>query len=208
MCVESIELLERFGKEDGRTHLDMVVRKHPNSRTAEIAGLTSMGKRLKRVIWLSCALTLTVLGPGWAGPTDPTLVLSNGLAVSGSSRLVRLHGVFPGDDLVQVAYPLQLLVRSLVDGTSYVRYELATEVLVGTDPALADGLDPADVPGLLAAGVPSPDGAVVFLSSDQIDVLLPASFPVGGAEAQLFVLEPGETVAILSNALQLQVPAP
>lgn len=143
-----------------------------------------------------------------AGPTDPTLVISSALAAGAPNRIVLVRGIFPGSDLVQNPYPLQCLVHSLVDGTAYVRFAIADQAYTGSDAALADGLDAADVPGLLAAGTVAPDGQVIGLRPDRLDVVLPASFPAGPAEVQFFVLEPGDTVPVLSNPFPVQVPLP
>lgn len=167
-----------------------------------------MLRRCTPILCLPLLLALVDEGTALAGPYEAALYLTDVLAVGGSSRLVRVRGELPGDDLVQGDYPLQLLVRSLVDPTSYVRYDLAVQVWIGSDASLSDGLDAADVPGLLAAGEASPDGAVVFLGPDQIDVILPASFPAGQAVVQLFVDEPNGGGILLSNALPLEVPAP
>lgn len=167
-----------------------------------------MSTRIIRLFTLCVGLAICCVGPAWSAATDPTLALTEGLMATGSTRLVRVRGVFPADDLVQTDYPLQLLVRSLADGTSYVRYDLVAQTLTGSDPALADGLDAVDVPGLLASGVASSDGLVAFIGARQIDVILPASFPPGSIEAQLFVLSPNETVAIVSNALTIEGATP
>ncbi len=132
-----------------------------------------------RTLGLVVALLGAMAAPGWAGPTDPTLLLSEALASQGSSRLVIVRGVFPGDDLLQVAYPLQLLVSSDVDGVSYVRYALAQGGFSGTDAALSDGLDPADVAGLIGAGTPAPEALIASIDVSSISVLLPSAFPAG-----------------------------
>ncbi len=144
----------------------------------------------------------------WAGPTDPALAVASATVSGGSSRVVVLRGIFPSDDLVQTGYPLQLLVRSLGNGTSYLRFDLGLQVLEGNEASLVDGLDAADVPGLLASGTPNPFARVIGLGPRRLDILLPASFPSGAAEVQLFVLEPGDTVPVLSNPFTIQVPLP
>ena len=135
-----------------------------------------------------------------AGPTDPTLVISDAFGTQGALRVLAIVGTFPSDDLVQSAYPLQLLVRSQTDGVSYVRFGLSDRGYVGMEPALADGLDASDVPGLLAAGTPDTAAVVVGLDPTRVTVVLPPGFPAGSVEVQFFVLEPGETVPVLSNA--------
>jgi hypothetical protein len=137
-----------------------------------------------------------------ATPTDPTLALTRALAAAGEShRLVRVEGSFHAEDLIQLAYPLQVLIRETTSGTAYVRYDLSGSAATGVAPELADGLQADEAEGLLAQGGPAPAARVTFLGLGRIDLLLPASFPGGPAEVQLFVIDEGEPV--LSNALPL-----
>lgn len=140
--------------------------------------------------------------PSMGTPTEPVLALSRVTsAVGASSRMVRIEGIFPGDDLVQIAYPLQILIRI---GEQYVRYDVVQGAVGGSAPELADGLGSGEVAGLLGAGAPEANARVLFLGPDTIDVLLPAGFPSGAAEAQLFVLH-GGTHPVLSNPLPLDI---
>jgi hypothetical protein len=59
--------------------------------------------------------------------------------------------------------------------------------------------------GLLGAGTPAPDARVLFFGLGRLEVALPASFPAGAAEAQLFVIDEGET--ILSDPLPVLLEA-
>jgi len=159
---------------------------------------------------LACAVALALLfwpGSASSGPTDPTLSLSAALAETGASqRLVRVEGIFPAADLVQIPYPLQLLIREVQTGTGYVRFDLSGGVFEGNAPELADGLDASDAAGLLSQGTPAPGGAVLFLGRDRIEILLPPGFPSGAAEAQLFVVTAESPVPVLSNPVAFQVP--
>jgi hypothetical protein len=163
--------------------------------------------RILRIIRAGRRATLVALllaAPGAATPTDPTLALADVAAhAEGGPRLLRLDGSFQALDLVQLAWPLQILVRETTIGTGYVRFDVVTGPVTGTAPSLANGLDAADVPGLLASGSPSPDGALVFLGVTRLEVLLPATFPAGPAEVQLFVVDEGEVV--LSNPLAVTI---
>ena len=161
----------------------------------------------------AAGLTGLMLVVGWgllpaasAGPTDPALAVTDVRAISAGVAWLQIEGVLPGEDLAHVAYPLQVLVRDLATGTRYVRFEMGGPVVTGDDPALADGLDPGDVVGLLAGGAPALDADVLFLDAGRVDVLLPGVFPAGAAEVQLFVLEPGDTQPVLSNAFVVQIP--
>ncbi len=170
------------------------------------------GRRLLRALLVVCprgVLPLLVVAAtvptANATGTDPELALHSAVAQTGTTvRVVRLMGYFPADDLVQIPYPLQVVVHE-AGGGQYVRYDLSGAAVSGMAPALADGLDAADALALLGEGAPSPDATVLFLGNSRIEVRLPASFPTGGAVAQLFVLYKGE--AILSNPLTFGVEA-
>lgn len=130
-------------------------------------------------------------------PTDPTLVLTAAAGATGAvHRVVRIDGSFHAQDLVQLSYPLQVLVRS---GTQYVRYDLSAGAVSGVAPELADGLQADEAEGLLGQGAPAAGARILFLGLGRIEVALPASFPAGPGEAQLFVIDEGTVV--LSNAL-------
>ncbi|MFQ5415412.1 MAG: hypothetical protein ACE5FL_00040 [Myxococcota bacterium] len=153
---------------------------------------------------LIAALLLLVPSIGAGVSTDPVLVLSGARAEVGvSARLVRIEGVFPAQDLVQQAFPLQILLRETTTGSGYVRYDLSGAAFIGSAPEIADGLDAAEAVALLGQGAPAPGAEVLLLARDRIEVLLPVSFPSGPAEAQLFVID--ATAPILSNPVPFSV---
>jgi hypothetical protein len=138
-----------------------------------------------------------------ATPTDPTLVLTGAASATGDfARVVRVDGSFHAQDLVQIAYPLQLLVHA---GATYVRFDLANGAVSGVAPALADGLQAGEAEALLAQGTPAPAARLLALGLGRLEVTLPASFPAGAAEVQLFVID--EQEAVLSNALPVAIGA-
>jgi hypothetical protein len=145
------------------------------------------------------AITLFIIAPvAWGTGTDPELALTEVFAESGGGvRMVRLDGVFPADDLVQLPYPLHILIREQAASARYVRFESTGGVLTGTAPQLADGMSPVEAASLVGVGESSPDGGILFLGLGRLEVQLPASFPSGSAVAQLFAVEGGE--AIVSN---------
>lgn len=159
----------------------------------------------RRAAWLYVAIAfLSMPSPGQAAQTDPILAIRSvaGQAAP-SGRLLHVEGSFPAADLVQLRYPLQILVRDLASGTGYVRFDLAGTVMGGDFAALADGLSTAEIVPLLAAGTPTPDGRVVFLGPGRIDLLLPSSFVASTAEVQIFVIHEG--TPLLSNAVPLSL---
>lgn len=160
-------------------------------------------QRRSWALGLAAALLCAAAGDhAGATITDPALALSRAAVTSGATaRLVHLEGALPDEDLVQLAYPLQLLIWS---GANYVRYETGGEPVEGQAPQLADGLDPDEAIALLGHGAPSAGARIAFLGPGRIDVLLPATFPPGEAQAQLFVVEGADV--LLSNPIPFAVP--
>jgi len=154
------------------------------------------------LVFLAALLAAVPIATGTG--TDPTLALTGvSVEVGATVRAVRLEGEFPADDLVQLAYPLQILVRETAPGSRYVRYDASLGAFTGVAPELSDGLAPDEALALLGQGSPSSDAKIVFLGSGRIELVLPALFPPGAAEVQLFVVEAGEVV--LSNPLPFAV---
>jgi hypothetical protein len=141
-----------------------------------------------------------------ASITDPDLFLQDARASSGSARSsVQLTGMFPEAALVQIAYPLQVLIHDAND--FYVRYDLPNGASQGNSALLQGGLTPSEAILLLSeAGTPAPDAQVIFVGAGRIEVLLPTSFPIGDAQAQLFFVD-AEEDAVVSNPLSLVIPA-
>ena len=157
---------------------------------------------LRGVAWLAVALASPL--PAHAAQTDPILAIRSVAEQSApSGRLLHVEGSFPAADLVQLRYPLQILVRDLASGTGYVRFDLAGSVMEGSFGPLADGLSNAEIAPLLAVGTATADGRVLFLGPGRIDLLLPSSFVASTAEVQIFVIHQGNP--ILSNAVSLSL---
>jgi hypothetical protein len=168
-----------------------------------------MHRRSKRRASLLAALGAICLAPAArATPTDPTLVLTKASAATGAlHRVVRADGSFHAQDLAQIAYPLQILIRETTTGTGYLRFDLGDggAAVTGTAAALADGLQAGEAAALLGGGAPAAGAEVVFLGLGRLEVTLPAGFPDGPAEIQLFVIDEGEP--FLSNVMPLVLEA-
>ena len=142
-----------------------------------------------------------------ASITDPVLFLQDARASSGSTRSsVQLIGDFPEGDLVQLPYPLQVLIHDAGANDFYVRYDLPSGASQGNSALLQGGLTPSEAILLLSeGGTPAPDAQVIFVGAGRIEVLLPTSFPIGDAEALLFFVD--ASGAVVSNPLSLVIPA-
>lgn len=159
------------------------------------------GRLLRTVVALT-ALAATAR----ATQTDPVLVVLRALRVDAAAGvLVQIDAAFPSADLVQRAVPVQVVLRDLAGGgTQYVRFALGGPVVSGDAAALADGLDPADVAGLLASGTPLAGARVLHLGAERIDLWLP-DVPAA-AVVQLFLVYEGDP--ILSNPAPVEASAP
>lgn len=148
---------------------------------------------------VSVLALLLATGDVRATQTDPVLEIAAVVAVTSTAgTALRIDATFPAEDLVQQAVPVQVLVRETGGGgTRYVRFPLGAVAVTGDAPSLADGLDAADVAGLLASGTPLTGARVLHMSPGRIEVWLPAGFALGAAELSLFVVYEGDP--LLSN---------
>lgn len=157
-----------------------------------------MSKRTRRFRWAPCLALAGVawllpLGPA-AAPTDPKMLLTLGDL---HGDWVGIRGTFPARGVVEAPLAIQLLVRDLVTGTRFVRYELGGLAFEGDEPLLADGLDASEASAL--GGTPAPGASLLFLGPARVEVQLPAGFAAGAVELQMF-FEDVDGV-LLSNAV-------
>jgi hypothetical protein len=159
-------------------------------------------------IALTMLAVLSALGglypsPAGAGATDPTLAIGQVRAQpAGSAALVEVMGMFGFDDVVQINYPLSLVLHH---DASFVRYPLGDTAESGTLPALADGLATSEIAALESAGAPDASAEIVRLEAGRILVSLPAALASAGTiSAQLYVTIPGEG-SFVSNAVTVAV---
>ena len=144
------------------------------------------------------AALLVIASAVWASPTDPTLLLDDAVVTSGGSvRQLRVSGEFHFDDLVQVAYPFQLVVVG-TDG-AYVRYPMGGGAVAGVAPELLDGIDALEAQALLNGGQPALDAGLLSLRRGAMELTLPGQLPAGPLTVQLYVIESDGVV--FSNVL-------
>jgi hypothetical protein len=138
-----------------------------------------------------------------ATQTDPVLVITRALGVAtAGGTLVQLDATFPADDMLQQDVPVQILVRDLASGgTQYVRVALGGTVVSGVASGLADGLDPVDVPALLASGTPLAGARVLYVAPGRVEFVLPPGISAASAEVQIFLVYEGDP--LLSNPAPL-----
>jgi hypothetical protein len=113
-----------------------------------------------------------------------------------SALLVRFEGRILGSTLVQVEYPLHLVVFEQASGR-YVRFDVSSGAVTGLAPQLLDGATSAESLALLSEGEPLAGARLVFTGEGRVGVLLPAGVLSGSLGAYAFALYEGE--ALVSN---------
>lgn len=144
------------------------------------------------------ALHLTGASAADAGSTDPVLVIGQATASGGSpSRIVDLLGSWGFDDVLQIDYPLNIVVSQ---GTSFVRYPVGNTAVAGTFSGFADGLTIGEIAALEAAGTPAAGAAIVRLSLHEMTLTLPPVFAPGNVDVVLYVSLPYEGTFLSNTA--------
>lgn len=157
---------------------------------------------LRTTLAAAMAVAALVVHPVGAAITEVELSLSSVRAVPGNGVvLLRFEGGLLGDALVQIDYPLHLVVWERDTG-SYVRFDVAVGAFAGSAPQLVDGLSAAEGLALLAEGTVLPGTKVAYVGEGRIDVLLPAGVLNGPLDAVAFALYEGE--ALVSNVAPVE----
>ncbi len=154
---------------------------------------------IRSIPFLVCFAIVAVAGatrPASGGSTDPVLVIGQATASGGSPlRLVDLLGAWGFDDVMQIDYPLNVVVSR---GTSFVRYPVGDVAVAGTFAGLADGLAAGEISALEASGAPAGDAQILRLARHEMTLALPDAFAVGDLSIVLYTSLPGEGT-FLSN---------
>ena len=133
-----------------------------------------------------------------AGSTDPTLAIGQLIArpIAGAA-VVEVLGTFGFDDVVQVDYPLTLVVYR---GTSFARFPVGAPATAGTFAGLADGLAVSEIAALEAAGSAEPTAEIVTLEPNRMLVSLPLALSSAGALTAVLYVEVAGEGGFVSNA--------
>jgi hypothetical protein len=133
-----------------------------------------------------------------AGSTDPTLAIGQLVARPvGGGALVEVLGEFGFDDVVQVDYPLTLVVYR---GTSFARYPAGAPAVVGTFAGLGDGLAVSEIATLESAGSTASAVEIVSLEPNRIVASLPAALSSAGSITAVLYVEVAGEGGFVSNA--------
>jgi len=144
------------------------------------------------------AMLPTTAGVVDAGTTDPVLALGYARADRvGTGAVLQATAIFGFDDLVQVSYPLTLVVYQ---GTTFTRFTANAPVQSGTFAGLADGLGSSELSALEAAGAAEPDAQWLGFEPNRLSVSLPSQFTDGQISVVLYIRLPGED-PVVSNTL-------
>lgn len=159
--------------------------------------------RIASALIAGSALLLAGRAPtAGAAITAVEISLTSVQAFAGSQALLlRFEGAILGSSLVQVDYPLHLVVFEPAGGR-YVRYDVSTGAVSGTAPQLLDGATSQESLDLLSEGTPLAGARVVFVGEGRVDVLLPAGALAGPLDAYAFAFYRG--AALLSNTLPVE----
>jgi hypothetical protein len=135
-----------------------------------------------------------------AGSTDPVLVVGHASMHGDPSRVLELVGSWGFDDMLQLDYPLSVVVHQ---GSSYVRYPFGGPAVSGTFAGLSDGLTAGEIAGLEASGSPSASAAMSRLALHEMTLALPPGFPAQNSQTVhvvMYVSLPGEGTFLSNTA--------
>ncbi len=119
-----------------------------------------------------------------AGSYDPVLIVGQAVSTgTGSPALLTLEGNWSFDDILQVDFPLSVVVRQ---GTVFARFPVGGDAVSGTFAGLADGLSAGEVPSLEQAGAPDAAAAFTRLTAHEIVLTLPPIFAPGPLTVVLY----------------------
>ncbi|MFQ5478771.1 MAG: hypothetical protein ACE5E4_09150 [Candidatus Binatia bacterium] len=156
--------------------------------------------------WAACLLVLVSLCVPraiLAGSTDPVLAIGQIRArPAGAGSVVEVFGTWEFDNLVQVDFPLNVVVSQ---GANFVRLPaggLAAES--GSFAGLLDGLDPAELVDLENAGLPESGAELLRVEPHLIKASIPPLIVDGQVSVVVYVVIPGEG-SFVSNAVSVSL---
>jgi hypothetical protein len=151
------------------------------------------------------AAVMLAAAPPWAqaGLTDPTLAVGRVTATpSGSGSVVDVLGNWEFDALMQVEFPLTLVVSQ---GEKFVRIPLTGQGgESGNLAELADGLDSLEIAALEAAALPGAGASVIRIEPHRITVAVPPVIGDGTVSVEIYVVVPDHG-GFVSNRLSVEL---
>ncbi len=152
---------------------------------------------------LAAVILLAACPCAHAGLTDPNLAIGRVTATpSGSGSVVDVLGNWEFDALMQVEFPLTLVVSQ---GENFVRIPVNGQGAdSGSLPALIDGLDPSEIADLEAAALPAAQASLLRVEPHRITVSLPALIGDGQVSVEIYVIVPDHG-GFVSNRVSVEV---
>lgn len=140
--------------------------------------------------------------PARAGSTDPVLLIGDAVVRGGAAAgLLELTGTWAFDDVLQVSFPLNVVVSQ---GTTFARYPAGGTARSGSYAGLGDGLAANEITALESAGSADAAAAITHIDAHTMKLALPPVFDPGPVRVVLYVRLPGEG-SFLSNHVTPQV---
>ncbi len=139
-----------------------------------------------------------------AAGTGPALAVATASAAATGSggRVLRVAGTINFDDLLQFSFPAGLVVHQ---GADYAIFQATGEVLEGSSPSAADGINASEVSALLQAGSPAgSEAALGRIDGNGVVVALPARFSTGVATVFFYAFL--DNTMFISNAVNVSLP--
>lgn len=161
--------------------------------------------RYGSIVLTMLLITTTATLQATASGTSPPLAIQSVEVdyTKEDGTLVRVDGTFPFEDLIDLPYPLQLLVRKK---EKFLCFSVPWGPMGGELEELKDlkdGLtsEVVDLIGIFAQ--PDSEAKIVSVGPKRMEVLLPPDFPTGDAKAQIFVMYLG--APLFSNPVAFKI---
>ena len=161
-----------------------------HSRNALSATLAGTGLYLLALTWCSASAL--------AGSTDPEVAIGEVIVhENGAGTAVSIKGTWAFDDILQVEFPLTLVLSA---GAEFYLFRVGEPARSGVFTGLADGLTIAEIASLESVAVTSPGARFVRISPHQLLLSLPSLGGATGLTAVGYVAVPGED-PVISNSV-------
>ncbi len=158
----------------------------------------TMSKCALRLSLTGMIVLATAIGAGpelaRAGSTDPVLGVGAAVATAaGASAVLEVSGVWAFDDILQVVFPLNVVVSQ---GSTFARFPVGAAAESGTLAELTDGLAISEITLLEGSGAVDPDASLVRIEHHSMVLALPPIFTDGSLRVVLYVDLPFEDTFI------------
>lgn len=150
--------------------------------------------------WAGLCLIALVASSSFAsaGSTDPEVAIGEVIVHQrGGGTSVAIKGTWAFDDVLQVEFPLTLVLST---GSEFYLFRVGEPARSGVFPGLSNGLTVAEIASLEAAAAIDPAARFVRISPHQIILALPSMAGASGLTAVGYVAVPGED-PVISNSV-------